>query len=860
MAQQQSQSSSLPQTYIPNISLYNEILTAAKTIQPDWEIFFSSLLKTGPEEIEHRSNDILRLLKENGVAYNIYNDPSGQSRPWELDPIPQIIPAKEWETINAGLIQRAQLFDLILKDIYGPQNLIKEAIIPQELIYLHPGFLRACVNIPLPGTQHLILYAADMARGSDGRIWVIGDRTQAPSGSGYALENRHAMSTVLPEFFNNLSVKRLSPYFDALQKALIAIAPHNNDNPRIIILTPGPDNETYFEHSYLAAYLGLTLVQGNDLIVKDNFIWLKTIEGLEKVDVILRRLDDIYCDPLELKSNSLLGVPGLMQVVRKGNVAIANPLGSSIVENAGLVPFLPAIAKYFWDKELIMPSIASWWCGQPKEMQYVIDNLHNLVIKRIFRNEAGTRASIDGASLTTEKAAALIAQIKAQPHLYTGQEKINFSSTPSWSGGTIKPCHSLFRSFLVSHNNSYIAMPGGLTRTSAEQDNFLISNQHGGISKDTWVIAASEEEEQPVLLQLKTDATVYTPQKRSLPSHTAENLFWVGRYTERVIYNARLQRTVMQWMLKNNRPLKKENEITEELLLQIITACTYTFPGFFNEKANGEKSKKLTEPWKELTDVLYNEKRNGSLGYNITLLKNSVYSVRNFWALDTWRVLRQMEEDWDKAKQKYPTDHLKMISTIDKLNTSMFAFLGMNRESVRREQGWNILDLGRKIEQCLYIISILRNSFYQKQNEQTEYDILESVMIATQSLITYRYTYRDHLQLPLVLELLMLDTNYPKSLAYLVSKIKWYISDLPKNGKDTVLSEQERLVLEADTMLKLVNGINLSQHDNATKEYKALHEFLDKLNALLINTSLLVSKTYFTHSQTQKQLFTTNLL
>jgi uncharacterized circularly permuted ATP-grasp superfamily protein/uncharacterized alpha-E superfamily protein len=856
----QSQISSLLQNYIKDIGAYNEIFAEDKTLLPDWNTFFSSLVQTGSSVIEDRNNDILRLLKENGVAYNIYNDPSGQSRPWELDPIPQIIPAKDWEIINAGLIQRAELFDLILKDIYGTQTLIKEGIIPQELIYLHPGFLRSCVNVPLPGTQHLILYAADIARGSDGRIWVIGDRTQAPSGSGYALENRHALSTVLPEFFNQLSVKRLSPYFDALQKALMAIAPHNNDHPRVIILTPGPENETYFEHSYLAAYLGITLVQGNDLIVKDNFVWLKTIDGLEKIDVILRRLDDIYCDPLELKINSLLGIPGLMQVVRKGNVAIANPLGSSIVENAGLVPFLPAIAKYFWNKELIMPSIATWWCGQPKEMQYVIDNIHSLVIKRIFRNEAGTRATIDGASLTAEKAAVLITQIKAQPHLYTGQEKIHFSSSPSWVDGKVKPCHALFRSFLVSHNNSFIAMPGGLTRTNAAEDNFLISNQQGGISKDTWVIAAPEEQEAPVLLQLKTDAVVYAPQKRSLPSHTAENLFWVGRYTERVIYNARLQRTVMQWMMKNNRPLQNENEITEELLLLIVTACTYTFPGFFNDTEQTKTNVAYAEPWKELTDVLFNEKRNGSLSYNIGLLKNSVYSVRNFWALDTWRVLRQMEEDWDKAKNKHSNDHLKMINSIDKLNTSMFAFLGMNRESVRREQGWNILDMGRKIEQALYIISILKNSFYQKQNEQTEYDLLESVMIATQSLITYRYTYRDHLQLSLVLELMMLDTNYPKSLAYLVNKIKWYVSDLPKTVKEAALSEQERLILEADTMLKLVDGAALAQHDSSTNEYTTLHQFLDTLHSLLINTSLLVSKTYFTHSQTQKQLFTTHLL
>jgi uncharacterized alpha-E superfamily protein len=219
-----------------------------------------------------------------------------------------------------------------------------------------------------------------------------------------------------------------------------------------------------------------------------------------------------------------------------------------------------------------------------------------------------------------------------------------------------------------------------------------------------------------------------------------------------------------------------------------------------------------------------------------------------------------MEEEWNKAKQNAGNDHLRMISTIDALNTSMFAFLGMNRESVRREQGWNILDLGRKLEQALYIITLLKNTFQQKQEEQTEHELLESAMTATESLITYRYTYRDHLQLPLVLELLMLDTNYPKSLAYLVKKIKRYVSDLPNAGKEGPLSEQERLILEADTLLKLVNGIALSQPDSYTKEYKILNEFLDKLYSMLVNTSILVSKTYFTHSQVQKQLFTTHLL
>jgi len=850
---------SLLQQYIPALSSYNELFSDSNIIRPDWQTFFASLHQLGFKELQNRNIDILRLLKENGVAYNIYNDPSGQSRPWELDPFPQLITAREWETINAGLIQRAELFDLLLKDIYGPQKLIKNGIVPQELIYLHPGFLRTCVNVKLPGTQHLVLYAADMARGIDGRLWIISDRTQAPSGSGYALENRFAMSSVLPELFSNLNVKRLSPYFDALQQALFIVAPRNTDNPRVVVLTPGPDNETYFEHSYLAAYLGFTLVQGNDLMVKDNYVWLKTIDGLEKVDVILRRLDDVYCDPLELKSDSLLGIPGLVQVVRKGNIAIANPLGSSIVESAGLVPFLPAIAKHFLGTDLILPTIATWWCGHAKEMTYVLANLKTLVVRKIFRNIAGTHSAIDGASLSITQAEELKQEIKANPYLYVGQEKINFSSTPSWLDGKIEAGHSLFRSFLVSHNNSYITMPGGLTRTNTSANSFIISNQLGGISKDTWVLSADEADEQPVNLQLNPDTLQNKTLKRSLPSHTAENLFWVGRYTERVINNARLQRTVMQRLLQSNKTFVADDESTEAVLLQTVTQCTYTFPGFFEE--NPAKREELYgKPWTELTEVLYNEKRNGSLSHNLSLLKNAVYSVRNFWALDTWRVLRQMEDEWNKTKSDKHSDHLRMISSIDSLNTSMFAFLGMNRESVRREQGWNIMDLGRKLEQSLYLITLLRSVFQQKKEEQTEHELLESVMIAGQSLITYRYTYRDHLQLPLVLELLMLDTNYPKSLAYLVKKIKRYISLLPKEGKEIQLSNKQRNIQEADSLLQLADVVALAKYDPASKGYVALDVFLDKLYSLVADTSTLISKTYFKHSQTQKQLFTANLI
>ena len=824
----------------------------------EWADFQRSLSRMGQKELVTRNEDLQRLLRENGVAYNIYNDPSGQNRPWELDLVPKIIDAGEWNTIEAGLKQRATLFDLILKDIYGSQQLLRKGFIPPELIFQHPGFLRSCVNMPLPGAKHLTLYAADMTRGQDGRLWVISDRAQAPSGSGYALENRHAMSTVLPEFFQSLPVKRLSPYFDALQQALMLLGPASGNQPRIVILTPGPDNETYFEHSYLAAYLGLTLVQGSDLIVKDNFVWLKTIDGLEKIDVILRRLDDAYCDPLELKASSLLGVPGLMQVVRKGHVAIANPLGSSIIENAGLIPFLPGLARHLLNEDLVIPNIATWWCGQPKEMRYVLENLPKLVIRRIFRNEAGTRSATDGSSLSVKELANLKCMILANPTLYTGQERIRFSTNPSWVNNTLEDRHTLFRSFLVSKNDSYFVMPGGLTRTSNSEQSFVISNQLGGISKDTWVLSEDEEDEMPATGQSSAEFVFHPPHLRSLPSHTAENLFWVGRYTERVIYNARLQRTIMHRLLQSNKSLPLSKTSTEWLLLEILTKSTFTYPGFAPLKPEEENPELQENPWQELTDVLFNEQRPGSLGNNIAQLIQAVYSVRNFWAVDTWRVLRQMEEDWGKAKKIPSEDYLQMISSIDALNTSMFAFLGMNRESVRREQGWNILDLGRKLEQSMYSTHLIRHTFLKTERPQTARDLMETLMVASQSLITYRYTYRDHLQLPLILELMLHDRNYPKSLAYLVRRIKRYIGNLPRASKEGPLTELERLILEIDGSLRTVSGVALAEANPDSQTYLVLHNFLGQLSDLLVRTAQLISKTYFSHSKAQKQLFTTH--
>jgi uncharacterized circularly permuted ATP-grasp superfamily protein/uncharacterized alpha-E superfamily protein len=846
--------------YSSNNYSFDELYGEDGHLRPNWATFFQSFGSLGQDEIQNRHQDIRRLLKENGVTYNIYGDPAGMNRPWKLDMVPLLINREEWQTIETGLVQRAVLLDLILKDIYGERKLIRNGLLPMELVYYHAGFLRQCAGMqPMQGMHgirtpghSLVLYSADIARGPDGKIWVVNDRTQAPSGAGYALENRAAMAHILPELFNGLKVRRTAAWFDALRQALQDMAPGRKQGPRIVILTPGPGNETYFEHSYLSSFLGFTLVQGNDLIVKDNYVWIKTLSGLEKVDVILRRVDDTWCDPLELKEDSQLGVPGLLNAVRNGHVSIANPLGSGILENPGMMPFLQNIARHFLGQDLLLPAIASWWCGQPKELSYVLDHLHELVIKRIFKSAVGS-TSVDATSLPEKKLEELKRQILAHPHLYVAQEKLSFSSVPSLVNNKIVPRSALFRSFLVSNGDSYTAMTGGLTRSSTEEGNFLISNQSGGISKDTWII--SPEPGRTLNIRKELARTATPSPGGSLPSHTAENLFWVGRYVERALGNARFQRTVMQWVTEGNKLLADNTALSERHLLKALTHFTHTYPGFCGP---GE-DERLADPWSELRDILFDEKRAGSLSYNLSLFNQAVYAVRDHWSTDTWRVLRSIEEQWAAAAAAPHPGHLRLIGALDELITSLVAFIGLNRESISREQGWIMLDAGRKMEQSLSLVSMLSQTLTGHYDEQIEYDLQEAVLTSHESLVNYRYKYRAPLQLSLVLDLMLLDPNNPRSLMYQLERLKAYLANLPRAQGDNANPDHERLIWEAYSLLKLADKDQLSRPDKAAWRYVNLEFFLSRINALLAAIPDIISKTYFKHAQRQQQLFSAGI-
>src|SRR5579862_6527036 len=399
---------------------YDELLADQKELRPQWRALTESLASMGNRGLMRRWREGQRLIHDNGITYNVYSDPETTSRPWPLDPVPLMMDPAEWKTIEAAVIQRATLLNSVLADLYGPQRLLREKMLPAELVFPNPAFLRPCWGIEPLGGVFLHMYAADLARSPDGQWWVLADRTQSPSGAGYALENRLVTTRVLPDVFRASHIRRLANFFQTYRDALQRLVPPNRENPRIVLLTPGPYNETYFEHAFLARYLGYTLVEGGDLTVRDNRVYLKTLGGLLPVDVIVRRQDDHFCDPLELNGNSMLGVPGLVQAVRSGTVSVANALGSGLAESPAYAAFLPGLCKELLGEELRMPTIATWWCGQEEPMTYVAEHLSELVIKNTF---PGTGEDpIFGGELSAAEREQLIAKMRARPGRYVAQE------------------------------------------------------------------------------------------------------------------------------------------------------------------------------------------------------------------------------------------------------------------------------------------------------------------------------------------------------------------------------------------------------------------------------------------------------
>lgn len=830
--------SQLTQGYFGAAPLLDEAFEHDGTIREHYRKVIANAEELGGPELKNRQQELLNLLKENGVTYNIYGDPNGLNRPWLLDTMPLVIRGPDWKVIEKGMKQRAYVLDKLLQDIYGERRLLKERIIPPDLIYAHSGFLRPCDGIRLPGSHQLILYAADLSRGPDDKVWLLRDRTQAPSGMGYALENRSALGRIVPELFKGHQVNGLGGFYNGLMEAFTEIAPQGKDQPRVVLLTPGPRNETYFEHAFLSSNLGFTLVQGEDLLVRDGYVWIKTVEGLEKVDIILRRIDDSFCDPLELREDSQLGVPGLLEVIRSGNVAVANPLGSGVLENHGLMAFMHSIFRYFLNEDPVFPMVATWWCGQPKELSHVLANFSDLVIKKIDR--VGGTDTYVGSQMSSQQKDELIARIKAQPYRFVGQEAVNLSTSPVLMKDKLEPRYTVMRTFLVASEEGYTIMPGGLSRCAPEKGSLIVSNQEGGISKDTW-IESKQGETGPHLLH-RYDLN----RKSVLPSRAAENLFWVGRYVQRIIRISRFMRMVLRTMTQSSSSGESE---AVKALLRTVTHLTSSYPGFMDDE-----EMPLAKKFDAMHQLFCDADFPGSIVSNANSLLRATYAVRDKWTVDNWKII----DDIDTIKRKLDAleskDVRHIFSLSDQLNRALLSFVEMNRQSLYRGEGWMMYRIGQLVEEVQVELTQYRSLLTFEFEENVEFQILEALLTSNQNLSNYRSVYRTYFDTAPAIDLLFFNRRNPISILMQLEQLLEYVEQLPLAEND---KEVPNLAFECYSMVRLSSLKPLLVTDPQTTFRSGLDQFCGDLLDKVGKLSMKLSAQYFRHSTYHQQGVTT---
>ncbi|HKI70536.1 MAG TPA: circularly permuted type 2 ATP-grasp protein, partial [Verrucomicrobiae bacterium] len=764
--------SALLSAYHPTAEVFDELLSPDGRVLPHYANLIGMLEQLGPEEFQRRRNTSQWLVHEQGIIYNVYGDPRGMERPWQLDPIPFIIAPEEWLTIESGLIQRATLLNRILADCYGAKDLLRSGWLSPALVFAQPDFLRPCHGIRAPGNVFLHFYAADLARSPDGRWWVISDRAQIPTGAGYALANRLITSRILPELFRDNRVHRLAGFFREVQNSLAQLAPQQAEKARVVVLTPGPHNETYFEQAYLARYLGYLLVEGQDLTVRDDRVFLKTLSGLEPVDVILRRVDDDFCDPLELRNDSILGVPGLLEAWRAGKVAIANTLGSGLLQSPAFMSFLPGLCRHVLGEELKIPSVATWWCGQKPARQYVLEHLEELLVKPAFRTRAW-KADPEK-QLSSAERDALRRRIEFDPDVFVAQERVVLSTAPSWKENGLVPRPIGLRVYLVAGGGSYHVMPGGLARVTPDDSSGFISMQRGGSSKDTWV--ASETSVPEVTLLHTAGPNIELRRTgNNLPSRLADNFFWLGRYSERADATARLLRSSL--LRFNPERTGSAMPLLTPLLQTLLVQRR--LPGLCS-KPELQQNPEAVEA--ELFAVIFDVGHPGSLRHTVDYLQRLAIFVRDRTSTDMWRVLSQLNERLATSATSPVVLASDAVSVLNQTLLGLAAFHGLARENMTRAQAWRFLDMGLRIERAFHLGTLLNVTLHSPKADDPS--VLEAVLEVADSTITFRSRYNLLPHLPAVFDLVLLDDRNPRSVLFQINQLVQHFEYLPPERKN----------------------------------------------------------------------------
>ena len=753
--------------------VWDELRTPAGAVRPAWQAFGQWLSAPGdagaaePDlatDLDQRLAQVAQQIRHDGVTHNVFSETGVAARPWSLELLPQLIEPADWAQIERGVVQRAALLEATLADLYGPQRLLHQGLLPPALLLRHPGYLRPMHGVVPPGGQRLHIVAFDIARGPDGQWCVVAQRTQGPSGLGYVLHNRLTIARQFPDAFRELRVQHIASSYRRLLDTVDAMARDvaGGQTPRVVLLTPGPYSETYFEHAYLARYLGLPLVEGGDLTVRNERLFLKTVDGLEPVHGVLRRLDDDWCDPLELRPDSALGVPGLLQAARAGTVVMANALGSAFLESPALQGFLPGICRQLRGEPLALPSLPSWWCGEAAAWSDVRSRLDDKVLRTTFPR--GGRTS--HMQRTTPE------EVDRDPDAWTVQDWARFSRAPIWGSGVLSPRPALVRVYVIGDGDGrWHVLPGGMTRVSRREE-ASVSMQRGGTSLDTWVLTDG-----PVdtfsMLPARLSVDDIGARRRPVTSRTGENLFWLGRYTERTEQQVRLARSTLM--------LIDADSDASDAVLQALSTLTvkgglapWGVPTLVQSPHVFERAL-----LRSLADAQASQ---GccSIAYNLAALERASQALRERLSSEQWGLIRSMDEAFIAALDT-PGGGLPQVNQVlpalDRLALQLAAVTGVQTDRMTRDHGWRLLTVGRLLER-LVGISTLFQAFLDTGALHTAAGF-ELLLDLFDSAITFRARYQRHEDLLALTDLLVLDNTNPRAFAGVLRRLRTELTKLP---------------------------------------------------------------------------------
>ena len=807
-----------------------------------WRQFFENADSDGQGDLNLLSENLARQIRDNGVTYNVYADSEGPQRPWSVGLFPLIISASQWQHLEAGIAQRMRLLDRVMADVYGPQELLAQGLIPPALVHGHPGYLRAMHGVKPVGGSHLHIAAFDLARGPDGNWWVVSQRTQAPSGLGYLLENRLAVSRLFPQAFESLQIQRLASTYRTLVDSMKAMSPAGPD-AHIALLTPGPYNETYFEHAYLARYLGLTLVEGSDLIVRDQRLFLKTLRGLVPVHGLLKRLDDQFMDPLELRSDSTLGVPGLLQVIRAGNVLVANAPGSAFLESPALLGFMPALSKHLLDEELLLPALPTWWCGERSAMDAVLPRLRNCAIKPTYPGSAvhGNFDAVLGHKLSERELEEWAGRIALHADDHTVQDYMPLSQMPTWQRGDkahgVVPRSVMLRVFALSQGpKSWCVLPGGLARVAGGTGVDVASMQHGGSSADVWAITTGAVDKTTLLQPPLTPSTLAL-RKRQVTSRAAENLFWLGRYTERAENSVRLARLTLECLAGEDQSSPTllswlgQMALGNNLVLAGVPALTPS-----------PQARRVFE--RSLIASLGSSEQATSVGYNLRAVRLAGAAVRERLSQEHWSMMQRTEEAFFQSCAHTPigADYsaLHALTALKRSSDHLAAITGLQTDRMTRDDGWRLLSIGRHIERLGFLSNALHTGF---ANNAVHHDGgFEALVALFDSTITFHGQYQQSHDIAALVDLLVLDRDNPRALAWVAHTLRGRLAKLAGSAPDQ-LGLLSHSVPDPGPwqLVALCNA-------GAENDYAALIDLLQGCNEAAYQVSEEIGATYFTHS------------